>query len=189
MVNKINEKKTLPGCIIIPGITGVMVRVQGGEFESWNGSQISPTFYEQLLHQYSFAKKLQSQTVNREKLCTTLSYEKAARKMLVKVTPGFSSMVGWQTPRTLLWHFFEVICDEYDPECEKRLLQYWHWNGLSPVWMRTCSWKNSYSFRHFQTQWKPLNVITLSQTQSNNINRMITITDKIYLFIFNKWDY
>jgi len=33
-------------------------------------------------------KQLQSQTVIREKLCKTLSYKKAAHKMLVKSTPG-----------------------------------------------------------------------------------------------------
>jgi hypothetical protein len=36
------------------------------------------------LHQYSFAKKLQSKTVIREKLFKTLLHKKAARKMLVK---------------------------------------------------------------------------------------------------------
>jgi hypothetical protein len=42
---------------------------------------ISSTFYEQLLRQYSCAKKLQSQTVTREKLlCKTLSYKKALIK-------------------------------------------------------------------------------------------------------------
>jgi hypothetical protein len=51
---------------------------------------ISPTFYKQLLCQYSFDKKLQSQTtVSREKLQKTLSYEKDekdAHKMLMKLT-------------------------------------------------------------------------------------------------------
>jgi len=54
---------------------------------------ISPTFYEQLLHQYSKAKKLQSQTVIREKLLKTLSYKKAVRKMLVKLTHGLHLFV------------------------------------------------------------------------------------------------
>jgi hypothetical protein len=40
------------------------------------------------LRQYPFAKKLQSQTVSREKLCKTLLYEKAASKLLVQLTPG-----------------------------------------------------------------------------------------------------
>jgi len=48
---------------------------------------ISPTSYVQLLRQYSFTKKLQSQTVSREKLNKALSYKKVARKMLVKWTP------------------------------------------------------------------------------------------------------
>jgi len=37
------------------------------------------------LSQYSFAKKLQSQTVIREKLCKALLYKKGARKRLVKL--------------------------------------------------------------------------------------------------------
>jgi len=41
----------------------------------------------QLLRQSSYAKKLQSQTVIREKLCKSLSYKKGARKMLMKLTP------------------------------------------------------------------------------------------------------
>jgi len=41
---------------------------------------ISPTFYKQLLHRYSFSKKLQSQTERREKLEKTLSYKKTAHK-------------------------------------------------------------------------------------------------------------
>jgi len=49
---------------------------------------ISPTFYEQLLRQYYFAKKLQSQIEMREKLWKT--YKKSARKMLVKLTLGHS---------------------------------------------------------------------------------------------------
>jgi len=36
------------------------------------------TFYKQFLRQYSFAKKLQSQTVIKEKRCKELLYEKGA---------------------------------------------------------------------------------------------------------------
>jgi hypothetical protein len=39
------------------------------------------------LCQYTFANKLQSQTVIREKLSKALLYEKIARKMLMKLTP------------------------------------------------------------------------------------------------------
>jgi hypothetical protein len=39
---------------------------------------------------------------------------------------------------------------------------------------------------NIQVQWKPLNVITLGQTKSDNINRMITITGCFYLVIFIK---
>jgi len=48
---------------------------------------MSSTFYELFLHQYSFAKKFQSQDVNRENLCKTLFYEKATHKVLMKLTP------------------------------------------------------------------------------------------------------
>jgi hypothetical protein len=50
---------------------------------------ISPIFNEQILRQYSFAKELQSQTASRGKLCKTLSYKKAARKILMQLTPDF----------------------------------------------------------------------------------------------------
>ncbi len=48
---------------------------------------ISPTFCEQLLRPYSFAKKLQSQIASGEKQHKTFSYTKAGRKMLVKLPP------------------------------------------------------------------------------------------------------
>jgi len=44
-------------------------------------------FYEQLLCQYSFAKKLQSQTVNREKLQRFFRTKNATCKILVKLRP------------------------------------------------------------------------------------------------------
>jgi hypothetical protein len=47
---------------------------------------ISPTFYEQLLRQNPFAKKLQTQIVSTEKLRKKLLHEKAARKILVQLT-------------------------------------------------------------------------------------------------------
>jgi len=43
---------------------------------------ISPTFYEQLMHPYSFDKKIQSKTVIREKLRKALSYKKVRIKCL-----------------------------------------------------------------------------------------------------------
>ena len=48
---------------------------------------ISPTFYEQLLCQFPYAKKVQTLNVSTEKLLKRLLYEKDARKMLVKLTP------------------------------------------------------------------------------------------------------
>ncbi len=48
---------------------------------------ISPTFYTQFLCQYFCSKKLQSQSVNWEKLQKSFLYKKSACKMLVKLTP------------------------------------------------------------------------------------------------------
>jgi len=56
-----------------------------GEF---NLKLISPTFYEHLLRWYSFAKKLQSRTVIREKLRKTLFWT-----MLVELTPTVEHFV------------------------------------------------------------------------------------------------
>jgi hypothetical protein len=50
---------------------------------------ISPTFYEQLLRQNPFAKKLQTQIVSTLKLREKPLCEKAAHKILVKLTPDF----------------------------------------------------------------------------------------------------
>ncbi len=47
---------------------------------------ISPTFYEQLLHQNPFTKKLQTQIVSTQKVRKELWYEKAVCKILVKLT-------------------------------------------------------------------------------------------------------
>jgi hypothetical protein len=49
---------------------------EGDIFVVGSLQSISPTFYEQLLHSHSFAKKLQSQTVCGEKLCKTPFYDK-----------------------------------------------------------------------------------------------------------------
>jgi hypothetical protein len=62
---------------------------------------ISPTFYEQLLHQNPFAKKLQTQIVSTYKLRKILSYEKAAHKILVKFTLGWKSLA---VTNTLAYH-------------------------------------------------------------------------------------
>jgi hypothetical protein len=47
---------------------------------------ISPTFYEQLLRQNPFAKKLETQIVSTYRLRKELWYEKTARKILVNLT-------------------------------------------------------------------------------------------------------
>jgi len=48
---------------------------------------VNPT--KQLLCRYSFAKKLQSQTVTREQLCKALSNQKGSCKTLKKLTSEF----------------------------------------------------------------------------------------------------
>ena len=59
----------------------------GDEIDTPSLESISPIFYKQLFRQYSFAKKIPTQTVSREKLLKSILYEKDARKMLVKLTP------------------------------------------------------------------------------------------------------
>jgi hypothetical protein len=49
---------------------------------------MSPTFYEQLLRQIPFAKKLQTQIVSTYKLRKKHSYKKGVRKILVILTTG-----------------------------------------------------------------------------------------------------
>ncbi len=66
---------------------------------NWHLGSKSSTFYEQLLRQYSCAKKLQSQTVIiviRENLHITLLYKKGIPKMLMKLTRDLSSSF-WRT--------------------------------------------------------------------------------------------
>jgi len=66
-------------CVSVIGVRGIVVRFRFL-------LSISSTFYDLLLRWYSFAKKLQSQTVIRE-IMQTLLLEKAARKMLMKLKP------------------------------------------------------------------------------------------------------
>jgi hypothetical protein len=49
---------------------------------------ISPTFYEQILHKYSFAKKITKPNCKQEKAMQNTFVQKAALKMLVKLTLG-----------------------------------------------------------------------------------------------------
>jgi hypothetical protein len=49
---------------------------------------ILPTFYEQILRLNPFAKNLQTLVVSILKRRKKLLYEKAARKKMVKLTPG-----------------------------------------------------------------------------------------------------
>jgi len=51
-------------------------------------------FYEQLLRQYSFARRIQSQTVSTKKLLKTFLYEKVGHKMLMKLTQGYIGELG-----------------------------------------------------------------------------------------------
>jgi hypothetical protein len=57
--------------------------------------QISLTFYEQLLCPNPFAKNLQTQIVSTLKLRKKLLYEKAARKILVTLTPELTAYLPW----------------------------------------------------------------------------------------------
>ncbi len=76
---------------------------------------ISPTFNEQLLRRYSFAIKIQSQTINREKLCINTFVWKSARKMLVKLTPEDDHEAVHEIDEVPTWQFFgrksvRVVC-------------------------------------------------------------------------------
>jgi hypothetical protein len=59
---------------------------------------ISPTFYEQLLRQNPFPKKLQTEIESTKKLRKKLSYEKAANKILAKLTPVVEKCGGDVSP-------------------------------------------------------------------------------------------
>jgi hypothetical protein len=50
---------------------------------------MSPTFYERICANILAPKKVQTLNVSTKNLRAKLLYEKAARKMLVKLTPGF----------------------------------------------------------------------------------------------------
>jgi len=69
----------------------------------WNCAlvSISSTFFEQLLHQYSFAKKLHSKTVIREKLSIRIFVQKKLL-MLIKLIPDLQtyrhSFIFWSLP-------------------------------------------------------------------------------------------
>ena len=58
-----------------------------------------PTSYAQLLRQFPFAKKLQTQTVSTEKLQKTFSYKKAACKMFMKFDTFMVGFVSGNRPR------------------------------------------------------------------------------------------
>jgi len=68
--------------------------VESKLFQSSLLKSILSTFYKLLLRQYSFAKKIQSQTVIREKMRKTLSYKKVGCKMLLKLAPGKKSLAS-----------------------------------------------------------------------------------------------
>jgi hypothetical protein len=58
---------------------------QKGKKREWS---ISPTFYERICANILAPKRAQTYNVSTKKLRAKFSYEKAARKMLVKLTPG-----------------------------------------------------------------------------------------------------
>ncbi len=63
---------------------------------------ISSSFYKQLLRQYFCAKKLQSQTMTREKLRKAHLYKKVMCKMLMALTPGVDFINVLRTAFTLV---------------------------------------------------------------------------------------
>jgi hypothetical protein len=64
-----------------------------------NQESISPTnYYVQLLRRYFCAKKVQTLNLTTKKLRAKLLYEKAARIMLVKLTPNTSKKQQQQHP-------------------------------------------------------------------------------------------
>jgi hypothetical protein len=83
---------------------------------------ISPTFYEQLLHQNPCAKKLQTQIVSTPKLRKKLMYEKAACKILVKLIPGAPAVadkpvVSILRPMSLNFILSSLTNGSYKLEC------------------------------------------------------------------------
>ncbi len=69
---------------------------------------ISPTHYEQLLHQYFCAKEVQTFNLSTKKLRAKISYEKATHKMFVKLTPIFHS----ETKKTLCISIMLLLCTD-----------------------------------------------------------------------------
>ena len=97
-----------------------------------------------------------------------------------------SSQLGFGFSKTdsNIYHYFlqrisceNLICYKYFCEREKLTLK-----------ISSCSYDLLRRSSALKIQQKPLNVITLSQSKSDNINQMITITDDFYLVFFSKWD-
>ena len=97
-----------------------------------------------------------------------------------------SSRWSWPvwTASFLLWDFgFEMSLKQCFPDCQflvvdsKVFLRYpictKNTNLLCLPFFMVFAWKCVWN----ELQWKPLNVITLEQCQTDNINRMITITE------------
>ncbi len=110
-------------------------------------SQFHQHFMSNFLPRYSFAKKLQSQIVTREKLQKTLVLEKYTYKMLMKLTPGFPTSESSQFP---------VIClSEFRPQtnCLQRSCRTWpqFFRWFWPVGVHEasgsecCGWRRSRS--------------------------------------------
>ena len=128
-----------------------------------NGNEvsISSTFYEQLLRQYLCAEKLQSQTASTKSfLCKNIG-SKAARKMLVKLTPGGMG---------------SMTCSKGGGMSKMKMLGQC---GAAAICTGASSMGGSCSLCQYENkvQQKPLNVITLGQVKSDNINRMIILTE------------
>ena len=98
MAGKVLEKKTKEN---VRSIKDALLQSTGGSYI------VSSTFYDQLLRQHSFfrQKKLQCQTVIREKLCKCTYYmlKKGVRKMLMKLTPIHDEQ---------LWRIFAISLEQ-----------------------------------------------------------------------------
>ncbi len=73
---------------------------------NWNLKSISPTFYKRICANILAPIKSWTFTASTKKLRAKLLYKKPARKMLVKLTPTDTKLVGkmwWSVPLMLKW--------------------------------------------------------------------------------------
>ncbi len=87
----------------------------------------------QLLGQYSWTKKLQSQTVTGEKLCKTLLYDKGRHKMLIILTlvVNFINVKCTHLSYKSLFSTYVFALNELSYEKRSHLKCWWNWHLLS----------------------------------------------------------